>query len=283
MILFSLLLQISSFVGGHFLAKQLIQNRPATLTFEQAHSSSKILWLVTILSLSFILLGSYAFHNDAFFLRFPLLYQKYAMVITWMVIVSYLAFLSGFVLTVTYKIKREKFRPYLIALLILNVLLLINHQQKNSYGGDLVKENNTSGMFIKQSTNFSCTSASISTISKVFDMNISEKYIAKLSRLTKLGANAGQVRFALNALGIKYHSLTGKFLNPNKIKVPAILYVDNPIVGFEGHAIVYLGKSHYGFEIWDPVGLNIYLSEEEIRKIWHGQGIECFVNTHTRL
>ena len=93
--------------------------------------------------------------------------------------------------------------------------------------------------------------------------------------LTELGANAGQVRFALDKLNIKHHSLTAKFDNPNKIKAPAILYVDNPIIGFEGHAIVYLGKSHYGFEIWDPVGLKNYLSEEELREIWHGNGVEC--------
>lgn len=277
MILFSLVLQIISFTLGHFLARNILQNASLTLSFEQAHSNSKLLWFVTILSLSVIFIGAYSFHDDAFFLRFPLLYQKYAMVITWMVIISYLAFLSAFVLSITYRVKKEKFKPYLIALVLLNVLLFINHHQKNSYGGDLVKENNISNMFIKQSTNFSCTSASIATITRSFDLNVSEKEIAKLSRLTKLGANSGQVRFTLHKLGIKYHSLTGKFVSPNKIKAPAILYVDNPIVGFEGHAIVYLGKNHYGFKIWDPVGLNIYLSEEELREIWHGNGIECFM------
>ena len=199
------------------------------------------------------------------------------MVITWMIIISYLAFLSGFALSITHKLKQEKFKIYFVALLFLNILLLINHHQKNAYAGMHVQETNTSLRFIKQSTNFSCTSASVSTLAKGFDINISEKEVAKLSRLTKRGANPGQVRFTLNQLGINYHSLTKKFTDPNKVKAPAILYVDNPVVGFEGHAIVYLGKSHYGFEIWDPVGLNIYLSEKELKEIWHGHGIECFV------
>ena len=49
-------------------------------------------------------------------------------------------------------------------------------------------------------------------------MKVSEKEVAKLSRLTRLGANAGQVRFTLNKLGIQYHSLTAKFTNPEKNK-----------------------------------------------------------------
>ena len=276
MIFFSLLLQITSVILGHILARYVIKNINLTTTFEQAHSNCKFLWLITGLSLMFILTGAYAFHNDDFFSILPLLYQKYAMLITWMIILIYLAFLSGFTLTITDKLKKEKFKTYLVALLILNSSLLINHYQKNAYGGMDVKENNTSTMFIKQSTNFSCTSASISTIAKTFDINVSEKKVAEISRLTKIGANAGQVRFALNKLHIGYHSLTQEFLDPNKIKAPAILYVDNPVVGFEGHAIVYLGKSHYGYEIWDPVGLNIYLSEKELKDIWHGNGIECF-------
>jgi len=275
MIFFSIVLQVSSFILGHVLAKNVIKRR-TRITFEQAYSSSKLLWFITFLALFIILIGNYAFHNDAFFLRFPLLYQKYAMVITWISILMYLAFLSGFTLNITHKMKKEKFKIYFIALLILNILLLINHHQKNAYGGMEVKDHDSLEVLIKQSTNFSCTSASICTLAKKFDINVSEKEVAKLSRLTKLGANAGQVRFALHKLGINYHTLTSKFTNPHKIKAPAILYVDNPIVGFEGHAIVYLGKSHYGFEIWDPVGLNIYMSEEELREIWHGNGIECF-------
>ena len=138
-----------------------------------------------------------------------------------------------------------------------------------------MKDTNATEQFIKQSTNFSCTSASISTITRGFGMAVSEKKVAELSRLTKLGANAGQVRYALDKLGIKYHTLTGKFEDPNRLKAPAILYVDNPVVGFEGHAIVYLGKNHYGYEVWNPVGFKIYLSEKELREVWHGRGIEC--------
>ena len=276
MILLSILFQILSFILGLFTAKHLIKHNSSHLTFETAFSSSKLFYFITLLSLSIILIGAYSFHNDGFFLRFPLLYQKYAMIITWISILIYITFLSGFALVLTYKLKKEKFKTYLVALIILNIALLINHHQKNAYGGMEVKEHNSSEIFIKQSTNFSCTSASISTIAKTFDINVSEKEVAKISRLTKIGANAGQVRFTLEKLGIGYHSLTRKFTNPNKIKAPAILYVDNPIVGFEGHAIVYLGKSHYGYEIWDPVGLNIYLSEEELKEIWHGNGIECF-------
>jgi hypothetical protein len=276
MIFISLLLQISSLFLGYILAQKILTKHSSNLTFEQIHSNSKVLWFVTFIGLLFIFVGAYSFHNDDFFLMFPLLYQKYAMVITWVVIIMYLAFLSGFTLSITHKLKKEKFKTYLIALVILNILLLVNHEQKNAYDGMHVKGNNTSKMFTKQSTNFSCTSASVATLAKTLDINVSEKKVAQLSRLTKRGANAGQVRFALNKLNIKYHSLTQRFIDPNKIKAPAILYVDNPIVGFEGHAIVYLGKGHYGYEIWNPVGLHIYLSEKELRKIWHGRGIECF-------
>jgi predicted double-glycine peptidase len=277
MILASIFFQTFTLFIGFLLAKKVISNHHAsTLTFEEAYHKSMLLWIVSFFSIGIMLLNAYAFHHDAFFLTFPLLYQKYAMVVTWVVIISYLSFMSGFTLYVTYVINNKKFKIYLLALMLLNVLLSINHYQKNAYGGEFVKDINSTEQFVKQSTNYSCTSASISTVARGFKMEVSEKEVAKLSRLTRLGANAGQVRFTLNKLGIQYHSLTAKFTNPEKIKAPAILYVDNSIVGYEGHAIVYLGKSHYGYKIWDPVGLNIYLSEEELREIWHGNGVECF-------
>jgi len=275
MISTTLLLQTLSFITGLLLAKKAMEQSPKTVDFEKPYKNSKLLWLISLFSITIILLNSFAFHYDAFSLTFPLLYQKYAMIITWGLIVSYLSFMSGFTLYVTHKIKPEKFRAYLVALILLNILLFINHYQKNAYGGNLVKDMNITEQFVKQSTNFSCTSASISTITRGFGMAVSEKKVAELSRLTKLGANAGQVRYALDKLGIKYHTLTGKFEDPNRLKAPAILYVDNPVVGFEGHAIVYLGKNHYGYEVWNPVGFKIYLSEKELREVWHGRGIEC--------
>ena len=274
MILLSLLFQIFSLFFGIFVAKGVF-TPSTTPTIEGSFVVSKLLLVLSLLSIGIILLGAFSFHHDRFFLQLPLLYQKYAMVITWETILIYLAFLTGFTLYMTYRLRGEKFRLYFVTLMILNGLLLLNHYQKNQYGGDLVKEGFQKKEFIKQSTNFSCTSASVATIAKYLDINVSEKRVAQLSRLTTLGANSGQVRFALNRLNIKYHTLTQEFQDPNQIKAPAILYVDNPVVGREGHAIVYLGKHHYGYEIWDPVGLNIYLSEKELREIWHGRGIEC--------
>ena len=173
MILSSLIFQLFALLTGLLLAKKVIANNPSTLTFEEAYQKSKRLWVVSFLSITVILVNSFAFHYDAFFLTFPLLYQKYAMVITWVVIIAYLAFMSGFTLYITHKLEAKKFKTYLIALLILNVALFMNHYQKNSYGGAEVKKHNASERFIKQSTNFSCTSASVATIAKYFDINVS--------------------------------------------------------------------------------------------------------------
>ena len=137
MILISLLSQILSFIIALLLAKEVMAKNPKTVDFEKPYKNSKILWFISLLSITIILLNSFAFHYDALFLTFPLLYQKYAMIITWGLIVSYLSFMSGFTLYVTYRIKPEKFRAYLVALMILNILLFINHYQKNAYGGNL--------------------------------------------------------------------------------------------------------------------------------------------------
>ena len=276
MILFSIIFQIFSLFMGLLEAKQIIKKKQKTVSFENAYKQSNAIIAVTFIALSIIFIGASSIHYDAFFLLLPLLYQKYAMIITWTTIIGFIAFFTGFILPLTQRFKAKKFKAYSIALLILNILLQINHYQKNAYHGDEVKENNNSDIWVNQTTNFSCTSASIASIARSFDINISEREVAQLSRLTKFGANAGQVRFTLSQLGIKYHSLTAQFTEPKKIKAPAILYVDNTLLGYESHAVVYLGKGRYGYELWNPLNYKEYLSESEFKEIWHGRGIECF-------
>ena len=277
MILLSLFLQFFALFIGTLLAKRVLATSTTIYTFEDAYAQSKTLWVVSFFSITMIVVNAIAFHYDAFFLIFPLLYQKYAMPLTWVVIVAYVAFISSFTLYITHKREAKKFKAYLSALLTLNILILLNHYQKNFYDEAFLKESNSTEPLVRQSSGFSCTSASVTTVARALNITTTEKRVAQLSRLTTFGASSGQVRYALEKLGIKHHSLTGGFNDPNSIKAPAILYVDDPTVGFEGHAIVYFGKNSQGYAIWNPLGFDANLSEEELREIWHGKGVECSI------
>jgi len=260
---------------GVVLAKKVLVRGRGIFSFEEAYAQCKTLWVLSFLGITMIVVNAIAFHYDAFFLIFPLLYQKYAMPSTWVVMVGYVTFMSSFTLTITHQVEPEKFRAYLGGLLLFNLLISLNHYQKNRYDATLFKESNSTDVFVLQSTNFSCTSAAVATVARSMKIETTEKQVAQLSRLTTFGASSGQVRYALEQLGIAHHTLLGKFDDPNQIKPPAILYVDDPIAGSEGHAIVYFGKEPQGYAIWNPLGLTTHLSEEELRAIWHGKGVEC--------
>jgi len=100
---------------------------------------------------------------------------------------------------------------------------------------------------------------------------------SELLRVTKFGANLGQIRYALHRLGVGYESLRGQYKELKDVKPPAILFVNHPSVGVDGHAVVYFGLKDDGrYKIWDPLKGKIELSQKDIKDIWNGNGIRCF-------
>jgi len=95
--------------------------------------------------------------------------------------------------------------------------------------------------------------------------------------MTMLGSSPGQMRFALDHLGIGFETLNCAYGSVRDVPAPAILFVDHPAVGVEGHAVVYVGRvaTVDTFEILDPIDGRHFAPLADVERIWHGNGIAC--------
>jgi hypothetical protein len=59
-----------------------------------------------------------------------------------------------------------------------------------------------------------------------------------------------------------------------RLKVPAMIFIDHPSAGEESHAVAYMGNHLDSAEIWDPLEGKRFVTSQQLKKIWHGRGIE---------
>ena len=57
-----------------------------------------------------------------------------------------------------------------------------------------------------------------------------------------------------------------------------MIFIDHPAAGDESHAVAYMGINKGKAEIWDPLEGKRYLDVRQLKKIWHGRGIEFRVD-----
>ncbi len=272
----SIVLQVIAFFMGGWIGLKAFKENP-NIDFDQAHKESKPLMIISILLLVLFSLGSLATRFDSLLEILPLVFQRVAIIYCWTMMAIFVAFATGYALFLAYKLK-IKLKIYIPSLLLLNILYMLVHFQTNEYIGERIKILPPQNNGFLQSTGYSCTSASIATVALRFGIETDEKETAVLSRLTKFGAGSGQIRYALEKLGIKYESLNGQYKELKEVKPPAIIYINHPAVGEDGHAVVYLGIKNGIYKIWDPLRGESFMSDEKAKKDWNGNGIRCFIS-----
>ena len=274
LIILTILIEVILFSLGAWLGIRAFE-REEEINFDKAYQASKSFSFISISLLILFILGAITIRFDTILQKLPLFYQKYSILYTWSVLLGFISFVSGFMLTIAFKLKR-KIQTFLPSILLLNFLFLFFYFYVNYYIGDKIKHSKKFKGGFLQTTNYTCTSASIATVAMRFGIDIDEKIASKLTRVTKFGADLGQIRYALNQLGIEYETLNGKYKTLKEIKPPAILFVNHPVIGKDGHSVVFLGIKKGLFKIWDPLQGEKLLSKEDIENIWNGNGLRCF-------
>jgi len=251
------------------------------IDFDRAYTASKPFMMLSATLLALFVVGAITVRFDTILQKMPLIYQKYSILYIWSLMLGFIALVSGFIVALGLKLKR-KLSSFLPSILLLNTLFLIFYFRVNGYIGDLVKESKRLDGGFLQTTNYTCTSASIATVAIHFGIDIDEKIASKLTRVTKFGADLGQIRYALNQLRIGYETLNEKYKHLKDVKPPAIIFIDHPAIGKEGHAVVFLGLKGKKYKIFDPLIGERLLLAKEIEPIWHGNGVSCFPQTQIK-
>jgi hypothetical protein len=62
----------------------------------------------------------------------------------------------------------------------------------------------------------------------------------------------------------------------DRLATPAFLYIDNPGVGRNGHAIALVAQESNGrYLIIDPLAGKVSWSRDQLLEIWHGLSVSC--------
>jgi len=270
----SLIVILIFFFTGLYLGKISFKQSP-DINLSNAHIKSKIF------SYSIVLLGIIfgclvvLLKNDNLLELMPLGFQRFSTLYAWSVFASIITLSSGFIITIAIKTRYPK-QKYIPSLILLNLMFFILFFRINQPIYDIVSTNSYKNGGVLQSTNYSCTSASVATISYMYGKKVTEKEVAKLSNLSKFGATSGELRYTLNKLGFRYKTIVDTKQKLKTLTPLAIIYIDYPNLGKESHTVVYLGYKDGIYHIWDPLKGYRDIPQKQMDSIWHGNGIEVY-------
>ena len=267
-------LQVVAILLGAVFAVRSVRGR-SDVTLETAHRD--VPWLRPVMLGCFVAcLASLApVLSDRVCQRLPLAMQGAASLVFWSALLASFGFLSGVSWAVAVRTRHEQGRALLFAAVLLNVALGVVYARSNApIAGELEERTTTDGVIL-QTSGGSCAAASVANVLGRFGTIVTERQIAQHLGTTRFGTSPGEMRRTLAAFGVSVSTLDGDARDLLEVRPPAILFVDHPSVGSEGHAVAYFGPDGDGFEIWDPLVGKRRWASARVWEVWHGAGIEC--------
>ena len=259
------------FLGAYYAQKTFLEY--SDLNLEEGYKKSNMFRGIALFLLVAFAIAAILLQNDLLLEKTPLFFQRLSTLYTWGIFASFITFVSGFVLLYSY-LREENVKRYMLSLLVLNILFFVLFFRINQPISDLITVSASKDNGYMQTTDYSCTAASLATIIHRSGRRTNEKQIAYLSGLTKFGATSGQLRYTLSVLGLAFSTLHDTDKKLKDIKPPVLLYIDNAVLGKESHAVVYWRHTGTACTLWDPLKGKRVIEDKEIEKIWHGNGIQ---------
>ena len=270
-----ILCQTGTFTLG-VLAGQRTYRLFPEVTVETVHRQAPLLRTGLVSLVSLVLLGGslIATLTDDAARQLPLLLQRYANVFAWSMTLLWIAGMAGFSLTIALRTGHHKRRGLLLAVAMLIPALNASAWPRVEPIADHLERKETIDGIVLQSHDASCAAASVANVGRLLGKDVDELAAARLLGTTRFGSSPGQIRYALDALGIGFHDIQGHDLA--NVAPPAILFTAGRRRDGPGeHAIVYVGRHHSGYEIWDPLRGRVIVSAPETRYLWRGGGLAC--------
>ncbi len=280
-----LIISVLLLVIGYFDGRRILKRRPELTIDNILHKIPYILPAVILILIAVVPLGVIN-SNQTLLWMLPLPLQAVAPQLFWggvLIVASYIVGLSTSVGFITQHPKR---RMMLIAAFCLEGSLIVtlakNYEPAAPY---LLAEIDKDGV-IRQTRSYSCAPAACANLLKKLGKTTTEQDMAEFLGTTVKGTTPAQIFYGLSKMGFE---CTLKEIQPKhdpsteetycryeEITPPAILFVDDPTAGPEGHAVLYWKNDKHGNAIildslhgqwkWEPLSLG---------KVWRGHAIEC--------
>ncbi len=236
-------------------------------------------YLYALIPLSLILLVVANLNRPALIWNLPLWIQYHYTALTWGGILAIFAFVFSLASAVAIRTRhRERWKIVVAVTLLILVVEVIQWNYTRPIAPRLKNIVASSGT-VMQTSNASCAAASGASIARTFGIQKTEKEMAELFGTTVAGTSGAQVIYGMRKIGIASKKVEVLDSDSERLKSPAMIFIDNQFTGPESHAVAYMGVNQDKAEILDPLEGMRFLTKNQLAKIWHGRGIEFRLNT----
>ena len=206
---------------------------------------------------------------------FPLWLQFYYSTLTWGGILAIFSFIFGLASSSAFQTRhKEKWKIVVSGVLFIAAVQVAQWYYTRPVAPHLEKGVATNGVIL-QTSGSSCAAASAANILRFFRIEKTEKEMAELFGTTLLtGTSLAQVVFGMQKIGFSCNKAYVSDSNPESLKPPAMIFVDHPVTGPESHAMAYVEYKNGKAEILDPLSGRKFMTKEQLKKVWHGRGVE---------
>lgn len=267
----NILLIILFILAGFLECKRLLSKDP---TLDMKTILKKAPYLYVLIPLSVIFLIAANLNRPYLTWDLPLWLQYCYTALTWGAIIAMFAFTFSLASVLAFRTKhRERWKIVIAGALFIGVVQILQWNYTRPIAPQLKDIEGSSGL-VFQSNDASCAAASAANIARMFGIRKTEKKMAELLGTTAAGTSAAQIIYGMRKIGFSCRKVEIADSNPQKIKLPAMMFVNNQFAGPESHAVTYVRFRNGKAEIWDPLEGKLLYSKSELAKVWHGRAIE---------
>jgi len=235
-------------------------------------------YLYALIPLNILLLIVASLNRPALIWNLPLWLQYHYTALSWGGILAIFAFVFSLAAAVAIRTHhRERWKIVIAGILLIFVIQFIQWNYTRPIAPRLKDTVAASGT-VMQTSNASCAAASGASIARTFGIQKTEKQMADLFGTTVGGTSGAQVIYGMRKIGFASKKVEVPDSDPERLKSPAMIFIDNQFTGPESHAVAYMGLNKDKAEIWDPLEGKRFLTKAQLAKIWHGRGIEFQLN-----
>jgi hypothetical protein len=264
------------FLFGFLEYKRLSAKDP---TLDLTTVLKKAPYLYVLIPLSLILLVVANLNRPTLIWNLPLWLQYHYTALSWGGILAIFAFVFSLAAAVAIRTHhRERWKIVIAGILLIFVIQFIQWNYTRPIAPRL-KDIVASSGTVMQTSNASCAAASGASIARTFGIQKTEKQMANIFGTTVGGTSGAQVIYGMRKIGFASKKVEVPDSDPERLKSPAMIFIDNEFTGPESHAVAYMGFNKDKAEIWDPLEGRRFLTKNQLAKIWHGRGIEFRLNT----
>jgi predicted double-glycine peptidase len=125
---------------------------------------------------------------------------------------------------------------------------------------------------VRQTDRSSSEPAALATLLGHFGVTRSEREAARLLGTTARGTSPAQLYYGITHFGLACEALDPASATADRLRAPALLYIDHPDAGSEGHVVVLTEVDGDRLEIWDSLVGIWSVSMDAFATMWHGRG-----------